>query len=76
MIPYDLIIVGGGPAGLAAGVQANHVGLRTLLVERDRPGGRLGSARRVENFPLGGRVTWKTGFEIACSIASQKYLDK
>jgi thioredoxin reductase (NADPH) len=71
MMPYDLIIVGGGPAGLAAGIQAKHVGLRTLLVERDRPGGRLASARRVENFPWGGRATHKTGAAIVRGLLAQ-----
>ncbi|MBI5570425.1 MAG: NAD(P)/FAD-dependent oxidoreductase [Desulfomonile tiedjei] len=51
MIGFDVIIVGGGPAGLAAGVQAGHMGLTVKILEKDVWGGRLCLARRVENFP-------------------------
>ena len=53
---YDLIIVGGGPAGLAAAVYGASEGLRTLIVERDAPGGQAGTSSRIENylgFPAG-----------------------
>jgi len=53
---YDLIIVGGGPAGLAAAVYGASEGLRTLMVERDAPGGQAGTSSRIENylgFPAG-----------------------
>lgn len=53
---YDLIIVGAGPAGLAAGVYAASEGLHTLLVEREAPGGQAGMSARIENylgFPVG-----------------------
>jgi thioredoxin reductase (NADPH) len=53
---YDLIIVGGGPAGLAAGVYAASEGLDTVLIEREAPGGQAGMSSRIENylgFPLG-----------------------
>lgn len=47
---YDLIIVGAGPAGLAAAVYASSEGLRTLLVEREAPGGQAGQSSRIENY--------------------------
>jgi thioredoxin reductase (NADPH) len=53
---YDLVIVGGGPAGLAAAVYGGSEGLRTVLVEREAPGGQAGQSSRIENylgFPAG-----------------------
>jgi thioredoxin reductase (NADPH) len=53
---YDLIIVGGGPAGLAAAVYGASEGLRTVLVEARAPGGQAGESSRIENylgFPAG-----------------------
>jgi thioredoxin reductase (NADPH) len=53
---YDLIVVGAGPAGLAAAVYGGADGLRTLLIERDAPGGQAGRSSRIENylgFPTG-----------------------
>jgi thioredoxin reductase (NADPH) len=47
---YDLVIVGGGPAGLAAAVYGASEGLRTLLVEREAPGGQAGTTSRIENY--------------------------
>src|SRR5271165_2316779 len=53
---YDLVIVGGGPAGLAAAVYGASEGLRTVMVEREAPGGQAGQSSRIENylgFPAG-----------------------
>lgn len=53
---YDLIVVGAGPAGLAAAVYGAADGLHTLLVEREAPGGQAGRSSRIENylgFPVG-----------------------
>ena len=53
---YDLAIVGGGPAGLAAAVYGASEGLRTVLIEREAPGGQAGTSSRIENylgFPAG-----------------------
>jgi thioredoxin reductase (NADPH) len=53
---YDLVIVGGGPAGLAAAVYGASEGLRTVMVEREAPGGQAGQSSLIENylgFPAG-----------------------
>jgi thioredoxin reductase (NADPH) len=47
---YDLIIIGGGPAGLAAAVYAASEGLRTVMIEREAPGGQAGTSSRIENY--------------------------
>jgi thioredoxin reductase (NADPH) len=66
---YDLIVVGGGPAGLAAAVYGASEGLRTVLVERKAPGGQAGQSSRIENylgFPAG-----VSGSELARRAATQ-----
>jgi thioredoxin reductase (NADPH) len=53
---YDVAIIGGGPAGLAAAVYGASEGLRTILIEREAPGGQAGTSTRIENylgFPTG-----------------------
>lgn len=53
---YDLVVVGAGPAGLAAAVYGAADGLHTLLIEREAPGGQAGRSSRIENylgFPTG-----------------------
>ncbi|RPH34858.1 MAG: response regulator [Chloroflexi bacterium] len=53
---YDLVIIGGGPSGLAAAVYGASEGLKTVLVEREAPGGQAGTTSRIENylgFPAG-----------------------
>ena len=53
---YDLVIVGGGPAGLAAAVYGASEGVRTLMIEREAPGGQAGMSSKIENylgFPAG-----------------------
>jgi thioredoxin reductase (NADPH) len=47
---YDLVIVGGGPAGLAAAVYGASEGLSTVMVEREAPGGQAGQSSRIENY--------------------------
>ena len=47
---FDVAIVGGGPAGLAAAVYGASEGLRTIVVEREAPGGQAGTSSRIENY--------------------------
>jgi thioredoxin reductase (NADPH) len=62
---YDLIVIGGGPAGLGAAVYGASEGLRTVLVEREAIGGQAGQSSRIENylgFPsgiTGGDLAWR-----------------
>lgn len=66
---YDLVIVGGGPAGLANAVYGASEGLRTLLVEQNAPGGQAGTSSRIENylgFPSG-----ITGADLASRATAQ-----
>jgi thioredoxin reductase (NADPH) len=60
---YDLVVVGAGPAGLAAAVYAASEGLRTVLLERTAPGGQAGSSMRIENYL--GFPTGITGSELS-----------
>jgi thioredoxin reductase (NADPH) len=53
---FDVVVIGGGPAGLAAAVYASSEGLTTLVLERFAPGGQAGTSARIENylgFPTG-----------------------
>lgn len=66
---YDTVIVGGGPAGLAAAVYGASEGLSTLMIEREAPGGQAGTSSRIENylgFPNG-----VTGGELAGRALAQ-----
>ena len=47
---YDIVVVGAGPAGLAAAVYGASEGLKTLVIEPDAPGGQAGSSSRIENY--------------------------
>jgi thioredoxin reductase (NADPH) len=47
---YDVIVVGAGPAGLAAAVYGASEGLRTIVIEREAPGGQAGTSSRIENY--------------------------
>jgi thioredoxin reductase (NADPH) len=66
---YDLAIIGGGPAGLAAAVYGASEGLRTVMIEREAPGGQAGLSSRIENylgFPSG-----LTGSDLARRAVAQ-----
>jgi thioredoxin reductase (NADPH) len=60
---FDVVVLGGGPAGLAAAVYASSEGLSTLVVERFAPGGQAGTSARIENYL--GFPTGLTGAELA-----------
>jgi thioredoxin reductase (NADPH) len=60
---YDLVVVGAGPAGLAAAVYAASDGLNTLVLERTGPGGQAGRSMRIENYL--GFPTGVSGSELA-----------
>lgn len=85
---YDLAIVGGGPAGLAAAVYGASEGLRTIMIEREAPGGQAGMSSKIENylgFPAGlsgGDLTRRAvaqakcfGVEILAAEASKVRVD-
>jgi thioredoxin reductase (NADPH) len=60
---FDVVVLGGGPAGLAAAVYASSEGLSTLVVERFAPGGQAGTSARIENYL--GFPTGLTGADLA-----------
>ncbi len=66
---YDLIIIGGGPAGLTASIYAKRFGLKTLLIEKLGTGGQVPLTDLVENFP--GFPEGISGIELATKITEQ-----
>jgi len=73
---YDLVIVGAGPAGLAAAVYGASEGLQTVVLERTAPGGQAARSMRIENylgFPTGitGSETGGTGGHSGCQIRGE-----
>jgi thioredoxin reductase (NADPH) len=69
MNKYEVIIVGGGPAGLTAGLYTSRAGLKSLLVERGIFGGQIVNASQVDNYP--GFPEGISGFELASLIHEQ-----
>ncbi len=63
---FDLIIVGGGPGGLTAGLYAMRAALKTLLIEKGLPGGQINLTESVENYPGFETIS---GFELSQKIA-------
>ncbi len=66
---YDVIIIGGGPAGYTAALYCARAELKTLLIEKLAPGGQMGTTARVENYP--GFIEGVSGFELAMSMKRQ-----
>ena len=73
---YDTVVIGAGPAGLAAGVYGASEGLRTIVIEREAPGGQAGASSRIENylgFPQGvsGEVLADQAFKQARRLGAE-----
>ena len=71
VVESDLVIVGGGPAGLTAGIYAVRSGLRTAVIEREALGGQVATTPIVENYPGFTQVGGKTLVDIMVSHALQ-----
>ncbi len=69
MNKYDVVIIGGGPAGLTAGLYASRAGLKSLLIERGIFGGQIVNASQVDNYP--GFPEGISGFELASLMHEQ-----
>lgn len=67
---YDVIILGGGPAGLSAGIYAGRGRLSTLIIEMDQDGGQIKETDRVENYP-GQLPGGETGEELVARMSQQ-----
>ena len=67
---YDVIILGGGPAGLSAGLYAGRSRLKTLLLEKGQPGGQIALSADVANYP-GQLLEGETGITLANRMAAQ-----
>ena len=68
MKKFDLIIIGGGPAGLTAGIYALRGGLSALIIEREAPGGQILKTHNIENYP---GVNGVAGYELAINMHNQ-----
>jgi thioredoxin reductase (NADPH) len=66
---YDVIIIGGGPAGLTAGLYTSRAKLKTLLIEKGLPGGQVATTEFIENYP--GFEEGITGAELANKMETQ-----
>lgn len=66
---YDVIVIGAGPAGLAAGLYASRAKLKTLIIEKGLEGGQIVNTMDVENYP--GALEGETGMELAMRMAKQ-----
>ena len=65
---YDVIIIGGGPAGLTAAIYATRGGLKTAVIEKQTAGGQITLTSEIENYPA---VEKTSGFELAMKMMSQ-----
>jgi thioredoxin reductase (NADPH) len=69
MAQYEVIIIGGGPAGLTAGLYTARAGLKTVLLERSMFGGQIVNAQKVENYP--GFPDGVAGFDLVSLMHQQ-----
>ena len=67
---YDVVIIGSGPAGLAAGLYAARSGMATLILEKEKVGGQIVITDEVENYP-GGMLEGESGFTLTDRMAKQ-----
>ena len=67
MITYDLIIIGGGPAGLSAAIYARRANLSVLLIEESGDGGKLSKISKIDNYP---GIESISGFELAMNLVN------
>ncbi|MDJ0783763.1 MAG: FAD-dependent oxidoreductase [Desulfosarcinaceae bacterium] len=71
LVETDLVVVGGGPAGLSAGIYAERSGIKTVVVERDALGGQVATTPIVENYPGFPQIGGKTLVDIMVTHALQ-----
>ncbi len=69
MTQYDVIIVGGGPAGYTAALYCARAALSTLVLEAMAPGGQMGTTDQIDNYP--GFADGVNGFELAMNMQKQ-----
>lgn len=65
---YDLVVIGGGPAGLTSAIYAARAGLKTVVIEKGAPGGKLINTHKVDNYP---GMEGKAGWELSQSFTNQ-----
>lgn len=65
---YDLVVIGGGPAGLTSAIYAARAGLKTVVIEKGAPGGKLINTHKVDNYP---GMEGKAGWELSQSFTQQ-----
>ena len=58
---YDIVIIGAGPAGLAAGLYAGRARMSTLIIEKEKDGGQIVQTAEIENYPGGHRKGSRAG---------------
>lgn len=66
---YDMIVIGGGPAGYTAALYGARAGLRTLIIEKLSPGGQMALTHQIDNYP--GFDEGIDGFELAEKMQRQ-----
>ncbi|MCB5559874.1 thioredoxin-disulfide reductase [Anaerosalibacter bizertensis] len=66
---YDVIIIGAGPAGLSAGLYASRSRLKTLIIEKEKPGGQIVTTNEVENYP--GSIENSSGPSLTARMVQQ-----
>ncbi|MEG2200555.1 MAG: FAD-dependent oxidoreductase, partial [Anaerovorax sp.] len=68
MEKYDLIVIGGGPAGLTSAIYGARYGLKTLVIEKTAIGGQLAATYEIENYPGFLKIS---GFDLAMNMHKQ-----